>query len=495
MEFWNDIINTAMIGTDKKSVSVNDLPVALQQAAAFIYANNTIDKDEQFLQLAAVCFNYRQAGILPLHKETITLAQCPTEEKLYCNNAAMQVLKDIFLEESTSLLKYWLQQCDAKRQVAHPQIIPSLLMQGVQQKKLQSLIASCCGKRGEWLSRFNEAWNFSQNQTAEQLWQTGTPEQRKTIFKETRIAEPAVAAAWLQQAWPQEDANTKIGFLEIFSISVNETDIPFLTSLATEKSKKVKDEAVNLLKQIASSDIVQLYQQALQQSVELKKEKTLLGLSSKMMLQFHLPLSIDESIFKTGIEKLSNNKYFSDDEFIIFQLIQAVPPVFWEKQFAMDAGTIIDLFQKNSIGKKLAPALAAAAIQFKTAGWAVQLIEQDEDFYAGLLPLLPLPQQEKYSNKFFEKHTESIIQYAVQREAEWSNELTTNILRHVAKNPYHYHRSFFNHHIQLIPASIIIGLQKIVLTDEGLQVMWNNTSDYIIKLISLKTKVLKAFNE
>ncbi len=368
-------------------------------------------------------------------------------------------------------------------------------MAGVQQKKLQALVASCCGKRGEWLSRFNEAWNFSQNQTVEELWRTGTPEQRKTIFKEIRAAEPAVAAAWLQKAWPQEDANTKTGFLELFSININETDISFLTSLATEKSKKVKDEAVNLLKQIPSSDIVQLYQQALQLSVELKKEKTLLGLSSKMILQFHLPSSIDESTFKTGIEKLSNNKIFTDNEFIIFQLIQAVPPAFWENQFAMDAETIIYFFQKNTLGKKMIPALVAAAIQFKDAVWAVQLIAQDEFFNAGLLPLLPLPQQERYSNKFFEKHTERIIQYAAQKEVEWSNELTTNIVRHVAKNHYHYPRSFFNQHIHLIPASIITGLKKIVLPEEGLRVIWNNTSDYIIKLISLKTKVLKAFNE
>ncbi len=59
MEFWNDIINTAMIGTDKKSVSVSDLPVSLQEAAALIYANNTIDKEEQFLQIASVSLNYR----------------------------------------------------------------------------------------------------------------------------------------------------------------------------------------------------------------------------------------------------------------------------------------------------------------------------------------------------------------------------------------------------------------------------------------------------
>ena len=142
MEFWNNIINTAMIGTDKKMISVNDLPADLNEVAMQIHANETIDKEEKFLQITSLAFNYRQAGVMPLHKETVTLLQCPAEEKLYCNAAAMQVLKDIQSEESVPLLKFWLQQCDEKNKIVQPEIIPSLLSEGIQQKKLQTLIAA-----------------------------------------------------------------------------------------------------------------------------------------------------------------------------------------------------------------------------------------------------------------------------------------------------------------------------------------------------------------
>ena len=59
-----------------------------------------------------------------------------------------------------------------------------------------------------------------------------------------------------------------------------------------------------------SSPIVLLYQQLLQKAVFLKKEKTLLGLSSKISLQFLLPDNIEETIYKIGIDKLSNTKRF-----------------------------------------------------------------------------------------------------------------------------------------------------------------------------------------
>ena len=495
MEFWNNIINTAMIGTDKKMISVNDLPADLNEVAMQIHANETIDKEEKFLQITSLAFNYRQAGVMPLHKETVTLLQCPAEEKLYCNAAAMQVLKDIQSEESVPLLKFWLQQCDEKNKIVQPEVIPSLLSEGIQQKKLQTLIVACCGKRGEWLSRFNESWNFSQNQTAEQLWQTGTTEQRKAIFKETRENNPALAREWLQQTWPGEDANTKTAFLEIFSININEADIPFLESLSSEKSKKVKEEVASLLKRIPASSVVQSYQQVLWQFVELKKEKALLGLSSKMVLKFQLPAVIDESIYKTGIEKLSNNKEFTDEEFIICQLIQSVPPVFWEKQLSADAKTIIENFQKDTIGKKMMAALVIATTKFNDAKWAVHLMQYSDVFYLDIMPLLPVQQQEFYSNKFFEQHEDQIIQYAVQRETEWSIELTKNIFRHIAKNPYNYTRSFFNQHIHLFPAPIVGQLEKCTPGEEHFRTMWSNSSDYIIKLISLKIQTLKAFNE
>jgi hypothetical protein len=495
MEFWNNIITTAMIGTDKKSISATELPADLQEATTLIYANEAIDKEEKFLQITALAFNYRQGGVLPLHKETITLQQCPPEEKPYCNAAAMQVLKDIQSEENIPLLKFWLQQCNAKGQLVQPELSPSLLAEGVEQKKLQTLIAACCGKRGEWLSRFNEAWNFSQNQTAEQLWQTGTPEQRKAILKDTRASDPSLAREWLQQTWPQEDASTKTAFLEIFSINISDTDVPFLESQSTDKSKKVRELAIHLLKQIPASPVVQLYQQVLRQSVELKKEKALLGLTSKLILQFHLPASFDESIFKTGIDKLSNNKEFTDDAFIIFQLIQSVPPAFWETQLSADAKTIIEQFQKDETGKKMMPALVIATTKFRDAQWALQLMQHSSIFYIKLIPLLPLQQQEQYSNQFFDQFEDNIIQYAVQRESEWSTTLTKNIFRHIAKNPYNYTRSFFSQYIHLIPSPIVAELEKCMPPEEQLRTMWSNSSDYIIKLISLKIQTLKAFND
>jgi len=493
MQFWDNIINVAMIGTDKKTLGADELFADLADAGSLVNANTTIDKEDKFLQLAALAFNYRQCGILPVHKEEVELTLAPPEEHNYCSIEAYQALTDVLETENYSLLGLWLKGCIDKHQIVTVDLVPALLATGVQQKNLQSLIAVACGRRGEWLARFNDSWNYSSAQSEEQAWQTGTPEQRKIILKQLRSSDPAKAREWLQQTWAEEDANTKTSFLELLETSVSDEDIPFLETLAGEKSKKVKDEALRLLKRIPASSIVEKYQTILRQAVTHKKEKAFLGMGNKTTLQFSLP-AIDEAVYKTGIEKLSSKKEITDEEYILSQLIGSVPPSFWEIHLTESPEQIINLFQKNPVSKKMIPALVNAISRFRDERWAIFFMQHSEVFYIDIIPLLPAKQQEYYSIKFFDNYPESILNYALQRQTEWGQEFCLSVLKYTAKNVYQYNRSFYGQYINLIPCSVIPDLPKCVPTEENLQSQWNNNSAYLNKLLTLKSQIQKAFN-
>jgi len=231
----------------------------------------------------------------------------------------------------------------------------------------------------------------------------------------------------------------------------------------------------------------------LKQMLQLKKEKAMLGMINKTSLEVSAA-SMDDSIFKTGIDKLSNNSEFTDDEHIIYQLLQQVPPTCLEEQWQLKPDEIINLFQKDVAGKKLLPALVLSIVNFYDARWAISFMQHSSVFYTDIIPLLPVQQQELYSIKFFTGQPESIISHAVKRETEWSRELTGLIFRQVAKNPYQYNRSFFNQHIHLIPSAIAMELERHTPVEESSRAMWSNTSDYILKLLSLKTQTINAFN-
>ncbi len=493
MKFWNNIIQTAMLGTNRKDVGEDEFPAEMVDVIQLINANQKIDAEEKFLQKIAIAFNYRQCGVAPDHQPDAGLSLAPAEEKDYCNANAVQALKEILFEDSIGLLKIWLQLCVRKKQIIIPGLIPTLLDKSLQHKHIKSLVQQCIGKRGAWVSQFNKDWNFAKEANAEELWQTGTPAERKNVLQQLRSSDAAQAREWLQATWAVENANMKTDLLGAFSINLSNDDVHWLETLLNEKSQKVKDQALQLLKQIPASAIVQKYQQFLTQAVTVKKERALLGLSSKTLLDFKLPDAVDENIFKSGIEKLSNRKEFNDDEFMIFQVMQFVPPVFWEKHFLITPAEIIQLFQKEDTTKKFIPAIVIATVQFRDVNWANALMKNSQIFYLDIVPLLPLQEQEFYSNKFFTGNEESITRYSLQREEEWSTELTKNIFRYTAGNYYNYNRSFYNQHIHLIPVQAVALLEKCTPREEHLRDSWSKMSEYIIKLITLKIQTIRAF--
>lgn len=494
MQFWNHIITTSMIGTDKKTVAITDLPDSLSSAATTILENKETDKEDIFLQLASLAFNYRQCAVSSLQKEQVTLPPAPAEEKEYCHSLAHQVLKDILSEESIPLLKFWLELCEEKNKLVPPKMIASLFSACEQQKSLHFLVGACCGNRGEWLSRFNAAWNFSAGESNEELFQTGTLEQRKTVLKTLRKTDPNKARAWLQKVWPQEDATTKTTLLEVLRINIGAEDIPFLESLSTEKSKKVKDESVNLLKQIPDSTIIKKYQELIRKSVSVKKEKSLLNFMGKMVLDFQLPSQLEEDIFKSGIEKLSGQKNITDESFIFYQLISYIPPEFWEAHFNLSPKEIVDLFNRSEEGKNNLPALGLAAGRFKNKNWAPHIIDIDDHFYIEIISLLTPDKREKYFMQHITRSPDAVITTAIKSEKEWSLELTQQIFKFTAKNSYQYTRSFYNQHIQLIPEKIAGMLEKCMPSEEPMKSTWSNTSEYIMKLIQLKSQTIQSFN-
>ena len=485
MQTWDQIINTALLGTDKRTLAAHELPAELAAAVERIQ-NNTTDKEDQFLQIAALVFNYRQCGILPLQKEGVTVSKAGIEEKPYCSPLAIQTIKDILESESNSLLQFWLQLCAAKSQIVTPDLVPALLTIATQQKKLQNLVVACCGQRGDWLSKFNPEWNFSTATTQEELWQTGSAEQRKAVLEQLRKEDAAMARTWLQQTWAQEDAGTKVEWLMIMGINIGEDDIEFLESLAKEKSKKVKDLALWLLKQIPDSPIVHQYQQVLQKTVTIGKNG----------LQIRLPAGLDENLFKTtGLDKLSNSKDFTDEEFIIFQMVQAVPPAFWETRLNSEPDIIIRSMQKDPIGKKLMPALVQAVVAFKDQSWATAFMQNSQVFYIDIIPLLPVKEQEFYSIRFMDQFSENIIEHAIKREDTWGIDLTRAIFIKTAKSVYQYNRSFYSRYIHCIPVEIVTELEKCAPGEDYLKYTWTNTSEYITTLINLKKQTIQSFND
>ena len=495
MESWNSVINTALLGTEKRSLKAEEVDPAFAEGIALIQ-EKTDNREDVFLQSAALVYNYRQCGFLPLQKESVTIAQAEAEEKTCASPLAHLVLMDILETGAGSLLYFWLEQCNRAGQIVQPDLIPLLLGASTKNKSLEPLVDACCGRRGAWLRQFNEEWKKGETATEEELWQTGTLAQRKAVLGNIRKQDPAKARELLQQTWPDEAAATKAELLEAMLGNAGDDDVPWLEDLLDEKSVKVKDAALQVLKSIPGSAVVQRYWNVLRQSVSLNTSKGLLGIGSKTTLDVKLAPA-DPAIFKTGIQQLSSEAKTADEDFILYQLAAAVPPRLWESHFEKERKDIVALFAKHEKGKALLPALAKAAAHFGDKEWMRAVIEVDGDnLHEDAFGLLPQKEAEAYAVLFLPDKTRAgkVIQNVHFFGEEWSPEFAKGVLCYMARSAYQFNRGYFNELAAVLPIAITKELEGCAPKEEYLRTAWNNVSEHITKLLALKQQTIKAFS-
>lgn len=486
MQSWNDIINIALLGTAKKQPDTGSLPGPLQEAARKVLAATETDREEQFLQLASLVFNYRQSGAVAVAGDATTTAVCAPETKAYCSATAVQALDHTLDSENMPLLMLWLELCTRNNQLLPPEYLPRILENASRHKALRNLAAACCGKRGEWLAQFNREWNFSVAvDTTEDMWENGTTAQRLEALTRLRREQPAAARTLLQATWSQESAAVKAELLGALATNISMDDAPWLESLLPEKSKQVKEAALTLLKKISGSNLHEQYWQLLEKAIQVNKGKVTVTAA----------IPPDAEIFKTGIDKLSNNARVSDDEYILAQLVALVHPRVWETHFHASFEEVTDLFHHQKALKPFVPSLAQAIAWFGDEKRALTFVQHSDTFHMTLLPLLPSDQQDTYILQHFDAHSNLVMNYVGQLRQVWSEELAMKIFRFCAKNPYTYSQRTMGDFIALIPASVKSALDDITTENETYQTYWKSISLHLVGLLQIKTFIQQSFSK
>jgi hypothetical protein len=339
----------------------------------------------------------------------------------------------------------------------------------------------CVGKRGEWLTRLNPIWAKVVTESEEELWQTGSLEQRRQVIRSLRVSDPSRAREWIQQVWSEEDANTRLELLKLLAINISADDISFLEEIAKEKAKKVKEEAHDLLSRIPSSGLVRTAAALL-----LK----LLGMKSGQLVIRGADAEDLKLLDGLGIEKLSNRKELSDDEFIVWQLLKIVPLQDLESAWGLDTVGLVRLFDGDVIGQKLFSGLVVAIYRFGDRVRALEMMRNAKTTYLDLFSLLPPVEQNEYAIKVFNEAADEITRYLATVEWEWSATLTQLIMNHANKNPYQYPKAFFSRLIHLIPVSYFSAPPL-----PGTEIIGDSVRDAVLKLLSLKQRTIQAFNE
>jgi hypothetical protein len=481
MEQWANIINSALLGTGKKVADAGTLSGVLQQAADNISVATANDREEHFLQLASLIYNFRQSGTQPVNANAAPLAVCRPETKPYCSPAANRVLQQVLDTDSIQLLQLWLEYCTQKGFLMQPDILPVMLDRGWRNKSLRTFIAAAGGYRAEWLGQLNPDWNFSRvAESLEERWQNGATAQRVEALKELRASDPPAARSWLQQTWAKESASVRAELLSVFGRPADPEDLEWLEYLLNDKSKQVRETVVQLLKKIPGSSLHELYWQALESSVQVDADGN---------IHLSLPENINEDVFRSGIEKLSSDSKISDETHILYQLFSFVHPSRWEKYFGKNTREMIRLFLFDKVLQPFVPALVLAITRFEDKQRALSFMLESSTFYIELIPILPPDLQQHFAEVSFDQDPAAVIGYVTAIEDEWSLPLCERILKYAATQPYSYNQQFMSNVIRQIPVGIMAKLDEIAPTASYHTGYWNNIKVHLGKLLQAKSQI------
>lgn len=488
MQFKNNLINAALLGTERKTFDANELPEAVQVVVQLVQQSDN-DTESQFIKTSALALGYLKAGAQPL-KLALEPNEAPAETQPVCNDKANAILVDLLNAKQYQLAHYWAHNCYNARQLVCPETLPLYLAWAKGAGKNEYL-ERIVGNRGKWLAQFYPEWQFVNKQDA--TWETATTDERVRLLLKMRQTEPDQARELIQTTWKEENAAGRLALLDTLSIGLNATDEDFLHNTLTDKSQKVKDLALSYLKLIPTSSILIKYEEVLKGSIVLLQSK-MLGLISKTSITIKLQ-GIDDSIYATGISKLSADKKISDEEQTLRELVAEVHPDFWLKHFGQSEMEVVELFKKRKDLLPYFPSLCSAVTKFGVGNWFKALLEHWENPELDLLGLLPPTERRAFAHKFYHHAVSDFVVLLVDHNyTPFSHPLAMTIMGKIALQPAQFSQNDIELLIPFLPQSILTALDALAApTEIWYRNTWDRHKEYIKTMVPITEQIKTAF--
>ncbi|RNI28241.1 hypothetical protein EFA69_19440 [Rufibacter immobilis] len=427
-----DLIKAAMLGTSQYVPSqLSPLAKELQQTLG----PTNEDKEDAYLKLTAGFFLVSEAG-QQLPELTVQLPSPPAETRLYITTEANALLRQFLRHKEDNLLEYFLFRCVAAQKTVLPEILPEVLSMAVEKKARQEALLQISGHRGQWLAQLNPAWQTLVAPEEENVWETGTWEQRKRYFKNLRARQPEQALTLLHNHLQEENTNARAELLELLYPNLSLNDEPFLTSLLTDKSQKVKQVVYQLLLQLPQSRLNQLVQAYVKAAVQVKEERVLL-LAKRKVFNIHPDVPVPEELFAAGFEKTSSQKNVDDAEYWVSQAMAYVEPEFWQNSFGLSLVETVQLWANHASKPLFLPSLVQSAVRYQHRELAQTLLSKKEVTGMELLQVLPVAERFTYADRFLEENPALYLHFLLDDTyAPIPTKLNQRLLQQFALKPY-----------------------------------------------------------
>src|SRR6185295_7548299 len=149
MQVWDDILATAVIGTEQREFK---LVAREDELRSLLEQIDQTDREGSLLTAASVLALYRSAGVAP-PADTQPLSEASVQDDVSRSNPASgQHLASMLAGEFIEVLPEWLAAMNRARKRVPEEHLPALLDHGRVELSLRRMIVAVLGERGEWLA-------------------------------------------------------------------------------------------------------------------------------------------------------------------------------------------------------------------------------------------------------------------------------------------------------------------------------------------------------
>lgn len=483
-----EILKAALLGTDRY---IPELPPDAPDIYAKI-ARMPTSKEDRFLKMAFASILYEEAGAKPLVIDAHPV-ECPPETRLVISGPLAALTRTAIADDNEVLFGFLAFKITQKNEVVLPQLVPTILAKALEAKKDRPRLLAVCGVTGQWLCNLNPKWKplAADGGGQENVWETGDIEQRKVFLSNLRSTDPMAAVALLESTMSEENAGNRLAFLSLLQDKASISDEPFLQMLLTDKSQKVKETATSMLRKIQGSILNRLYLDWLLRMVQIREERHLL-ITKRKLLVISDDVMPDESVFKTGIEKVSKEKGVQDHVFVAGQLLSFMDPMIVANRLGVSDQELISLLLQHPAAGALLPFLTSSAAEFRNKAWALALLHRGDARDIRLLDALEANERLPFYLQFLNGNAQNLFAYLLDDHyTVLPARLAEQLLDHLSKFPYHITQPVYQRLALHLPASIMPVLKKYAedpRQDYQLRYFKNQASE-MMRLLELRKNI------
>ena len=371
MQTWDDILATAVVGTEQREPRV----VAREDELGSLLAQmSSTDREGLLLSAASIVGLYRSAGVAPPADTQPLLEACDEDDASRVNRTSGQHLALMLEGEFTEVLPEWLAAVSSAHKRVPEELLPALFERGREELSLRESIVAVMGRRGAWLASQNPDWVYATPREEKDVWETGTREERLLLLNQLRSVDPAKARELLATTWSQESAQDRAAFLDKLSTGLNSSDEPFLNEALNDRSRDVRRVARILLAVLPDSELSRRYKELANEILSFKKP-----LIGKARIEVALP---DDPIAWLNAKDFEidnlprgvSSKALGPKGWALKEIVSLTPISHWSELWQKSPGEIIRAGFESEWRSSFAFGFAIAAGRFRDPDWIEALI-------------------------------------------------------------------------------------------------------------------------